>query len=29
MEPQVTDMLFKLAVRTITILKEFPIFQCV
>ncbi|MHB8370897.1 MAG: YgiT-type zinc finger protein [Leptospirales bacterium] len=28
MEPQVTDMLFKLAVRTIAILKKFPIFQC-
>nr|EES51715.1 MAG: conserved hypothetical protein [Leptospirillum ferrodiazotrophum] len=28
MEPQVTDMPFKLSTRTIAILKEFPVFQC-
>ena len=28
MEPQVTDMPFKLSTRTIAILKDLPVFQC-
>ena len=28
MEPQVTDMPFKLSNRTIMILKDLPVFQC-
>lgn len=28
MEPQVTDMPFKLSDRTIVILKDLPVFQC-